>query len=848
MRVRLWGLAALFLALMIGLQSFGGQGFQLHPDRVAGAQTITCLGAGVSANPTTVTAPGQVTIMADGFSPGSTVNINVLPPAGWSFSAQAQPTAGSDCRAISNISVASCPGCPSGTATVTASGTRVGGGPVTYTGAFQLIGSQAPSQPSAIPTTAPATCSIPNASVTPSVTTQGGHVTFLATGFSPRTTVSLQIVGPGTANSTTAQADQFCQIAVDIAVGVTDPPGVYNVQATGPAYSPFPTFAPSTLQLSANFQVIGASPTPLGATVTPTSTNVCPTPSVVMASNRLTRGQQTTYSAVGFRPGSMVQVTVEDPSLPSPQPTLPFFVDSQVGPATTTCAVVGTLTPNPTVPVGHYRLSLTGLNHVGALVTARIDFDVVAEQGVPTSTPLPPPPPGATATPTVPPTTPGAPAPVVVQQTLNLIGGARVPVVGQASTYQHVIRVTNTSPQALDSSAIARLFDVIAASLQGSGINMSFQTDYAETSQIAQASANVGRTTVRGTSVIWDGQLQSGESLELTTTFDFTPTTALALNQPIRGQSFSVSDPRGVTLALAPQPLPQLPVAQRVVQPPPPPVDPITGNRYFSETGFGIGDDNMWNYFVRRGGLRTFGFPISRMFVLSGQSVQLFEKGMLAVDDSGNVTTLNLLEDPFLPYDQLGDLSLPDDDPGLIGSAPDPAAPDYLDQVQEFIRVNAAETFDGNPTHFYSTFLGTVPYFDAFFTGDGDPNLLPGFDLEIWGFPTSQPGYRVIGYDVIRSDTPGVPDTQQPVLDTSVVLQRFQRGVMRYDATTGTSTGVPLGPYLRAIIMGQVDAPVLADAASSSPLWAQYNPDAVNWIDRPDDLPDTNLVLAFEPE
>lgn len=71
---------------------------------------------------------------------------------------------------------------------------------------------------------------------------------------------------------------------------------------------------------------------------------------------------------------------------------------------------------------------------------------------------------------------------------------------------------------------------------------------------------------------------------------------------------------------------------------------------------------------------------------------------------------------------------------------------------------------------------------------------------------------------------------------------------MRYDATTGTSTGVPLGPYLRAIIMGQVDAPVLADAASSSPLWAQYNPDAVNWIDRPDDLPDTNLVLAFEPE
>ena len=40
----------------------------------------------------------------------------------------------------------------------------------------------------------------------------------------------------------------------------------------------------------------------------------------------------------------------------------------------------------------------------------------------------------------------------------------------------------------------------------------------------------------------------------------------------------------------------------------------------------------------------------------------------------------------------------------------------------------------------------------------------------------------------------------------------------------------------------------LADAAQDSPLWAQYDPESVDWVARPDDLPDTNLVLAFTPD
>ena len=114
---------------------------------------------------------------------------------------------------------------------------------------------------------------------------------------------------------------------------------------------------------------------------------------------------------------------------------------------------------------------------------------------------------------------------------------------------------------------------------------------------------------------------------------------------------------------------------------------PLTASRFFSSTGFAIGDDNMWTYFVRRGGQRTFGAPISRQFQLAGSDVQLFEKGMLALDVNGNVVSVNLLEDPLLPYDTFGDLRLPPLDDNLIASAPDPSNPDA---VQEFIASNAA--------------------------------------------------------------------------------------------------------------------------------------------------------------
>jgi hypothetical protein len=222
---------------------------------------------------------------------------------------------------------------------------------------------------------------------------------------------------------------------------------------------------------------------------------------------------------------------------------------------------------------------------------------------------------------------------------------------------------------------------------------------------------------------------------------------------------------------------------------------------------------------------------------------------MLTVDDAGTVAAVNLLEPPFLPYEWFGDLRLPPVDEGLIATGPDPAMPNVAGLEQEFVRTTAAEMWDEKPTRFYATFLATVLYSDAFFLGPGDPSLLPGFSLEIWGLPQSPPSYNVLGYALLPGAGPEGEDLLEPVLEETVVLLRFQRGVMRYDHATGVTSGIPLGHYLRALLTGEISEPAFAELAAESPLWGQYNADGdpATWLSRPEELPDTNLQFAFEP-
>jgi hypothetical protein len=217
------------------------------------------------------------------------------------------------------------------------------------------------------------------------------------------------------------------------------------------------------------------------------------------------------------------------------------------------------------------------------------------------------------------------------------------------------------------------------------------------------------------------------------------------------------------------------------------------------------------------------------MMLLNGVWVQLFERGLLQELEDGQVVSVNLLEADYLPYESFGDLNLPPVESALIDNAPDPSEPGFGVRSQEFIQANAPEAFEALAPRFYTTFLGTVGFYDAFFDGQGDPALLPGFSLEMWGLPTSYPAYAVQGDRT----------------DTNTVLLRFQRGVMRHDVDHGTTRRVELGYYLRSILIGDDSQAAFADAAAASPLWAQYNPDALNWVDRSDDLLESNLVLAF---
>ncbi|HEY8743779.1 MAG TPA: hypothetical protein VIU62_11805, partial [Chloroflexota bacterium] len=53
---------------------------------------------------------------------------------------------------------------------------------------------------------------------------------------------------------------------------------------------------------------------------------------------------------------------------------------------------------------------------------------------------------------------------------------------------------------------------------------------------------------------------------------------------------------------------------------------PLHDDRYFAPTGYRIDNDAFWSYFQARGGLATFGYPVSRSFNLLGFPTQLFQR------------------------------------------------------------------------------------------------------------------------------------------------------------------------------------------------------------------------------
>ena len=74
---------------------------------------------------------------------------------------------------------------------------------------------------------------------------------------------------------------------------------------------------------------------------------------------------------------------------------------------------------------------------------------------------------------------------------------------------------------------------------------------------------------------------------------------------------------------------------------------------FFSETGYRIANPQFSDFFTKRGGLRTFGYPVSREFLFLGTRVQFFQRQIMQIRPDGNVGTLNILDEDLMPYTRI---------------------------------------------------------------------------------------------------------------------------------------------------------------------------------------------------
>lgn len=248
--------------------------------------------------------------------------------------------------------------------------------------------------------------------------------------------------------------------------------------------------------------------------------------------------------------------------------------------------------------------------------------------------------------------------------------------------------------------------------------------------------------------------------------------------------------------------------------------------RYFAETGFRISDDRFWDYFNKRGGLRTFGFPVSRKFTLLGSEVQFFQRRIMQLQPNGSVGLLNVLDAEIMPYTAINFATFPGADEGMLKAVPAAGSADYYNTVLNFVKTNSPNSWQGLNVNFYHTYMDTVRYNEAYPDGSGDPNWMAGINLEMWGVPTSAPAAD--------------PN------NSNFVYQRFQRGILHYDKTTGSTQGLLLADYLKSIITGSGLPADLDESAKTSRFYKQYNNAASNGVNRPDQLPATNMKDAFE--
>ncbi len=241
----------------------------------------------------------------------------------------------------------------------------------------------------------------------------------------------------------------------------------------------------------------------------------------------------------------------------------------------------------------------------------------------------------------------------------------------------------------------------------------------------------------------------------------------------------------------------------------------------FAETGFCITNRAFNDYFNLRGQARVLGYPVSRSFTLEGTEVQIFQRVVLQLQ-GGQVARLNILDPGVMPMTRANQSVFPAPDPALASAAPKVGAGNYAQQVVEFVRSVAPDTLNGQPVGFFNLFNTTVPA-----PAGANSDILTLLNLEIWGLPTSRP----------------TPDPGNP----RFVYQRFQRGIMHFRAGVPVTEGILVGEYFKALVSAQGLPPDLAEDMQGNRYLGQYNAAVQNAVNRPVELPSTNMIGAFVP-
>ncbi len=220
--------------------------------------------------------------------------------------------------------------------------------------------------------------------------------------------------------------------------------------------------------------------------------------------------------------------------------------------------------------------------------------------------------------------------------------------------------------------------------------------------------------------------------------------------------------------------------------------------RFFAQTGFRIDNDVIWNYFQARGGVATFGYPVSRAFQFLGFWTQIFQRQMIQIGGSSGLPAhpMNLLDPDLMPITNANGSAFPAFDSGMAGAAPPPNAANYGDAVSAFLQAKVPNSWNGQPVNFLNAYTQAAPAVSG-----ANPALVA---LELWGFPTSAPA----------------ADPH----NGNFVYQRFQRGILHYDATKNVTQGILLADYFKSVLTGQNLPSDVQSQMSATPYLKLYDP------------------------